>query len=86
MALNLSPAKDFANTMHGKTWQEVVGETQFQEAAKVAMLECVSDFSNAAPNEAGYRLQGAQSFLRKLMSLCETKTTTGREDTLNLTR
>ncbi len=82
--MSLNPAEDFLKTLHGKGWQEVVGEAQFQEAAKVAMLECARDFSSAAPAEAGYRLQGAQAFLRRLMELGKTKTTPVKPDTINL--
>lgn len=82
--MTITPGIDFAKSTHGRAWQEVVGEAQFQEAAKAAMLEYASEQSTSAPAELGWRIQGAQGFLRKLMSLGQTVTEAKRTDTINL--
>lgn len=84
--MTITPGIDFAKSSNGRSWQETVGETQFQEAVKAAMLEYASEQVNSAPAEAGWRMQGAHGFLRKLMSLGETQPVPKRTDTINLNR
>ncbi len=82
--MKLTPGKDFTESVLGRTWQEVVGEAKFQDAAKAAMLEYTAELTQNTPAEAGLRLQGAQGFLRKLMGLGEKAETTPHKDTINL--
>lgn len=73
--MNLDPVKRFRESPHIKGWGDFVAGEQFHAATLAALwqsernLAIPSDLNDAAANF--FRIQGAQDFLRNLMSLAE---------------
>ena len=78
--MNLTPREDFRLSIHARGWTDLCVSTQFENAAKTALLEvqrnltiATNDREVAASNN--FRLQGARLFLETLMSLTDTEST-----------
>jgi hypothetical protein len=75
--MNLDPVKAFRESPQSKGWSDLAASTQFQSAALAALwqterkLAVPADMPDAAANF--FRIQGAQDFLRNLMSLTDTE-------------
>ena len=78
--MTISPKSDFqeCSKTNGWRWNEVVTSTQFQEAAKAAMLQLVCEETQVTISdhaERSHMICGAQRYLSILMSLAESPQT-----------
>ena len=69
--MTIDPRKDFRESPHGKTWNDVVDSEQFQAAAKAAFMQFCMELYNDGTTQSTDRLEGGKILLSKLMSLCE---------------
>lgn len=75
--MNLDPVKRFRASPQASGWNDLVTSDKFQDAALAALwqternLAVPADMNDAAANF--FRVQGAQDFLRNLMSLTQTE-------------
>jgi hypothetical protein len=70
--MNLTPREDFRKSTHAKGWTDLCAGSQFQEAARSALILYMQKCQySQSQSESALKLLGAQEFLQTLMSMAE---------------